>query len=173
MALPDYFKVEPGTAKTIKSSGGDAAITLTSVANAAARQAATLDMGANWARAWRLDVEYELAATPTAGNRISHYGSWQNATGAGQANTSGSDAAYSGYSSNIDASIAQLENLGDLICTAQATATVQKGLVGVIYPKARYLNLVVYNNSAAAFHSSATNIVIRLTPLEDLIQDTV
>ncbi len=173
MALPDYFKVEPGTAKTIKSSSGDAAITLTSVANAAARQAATLDLGANWARRWRLEVEYELAATPTAGNTISHLGSWQNASGGGQGNTSGSDAAYTGYSSNIDASIKQLEFLGDFVCTAQATATVQKGLVGVIVPKARYLNLVVYNNSGAAFHSSATNIVIRLTPLEDLVQDAV
>jgi hypothetical protein len=173
MALPDYFKVEPGTAKTLKSSGGTVAITLTSVANAAARQGATLDMGANWARLWRMEAEYELAATPTAGNVISHHGSWQDATGAGQANTSGSDAAYSGYSSNIDASIKQLDHLGDFVCTAQATATVQKGLIGIVMPKGRYLNLVVYNNAGSAFHSSATNIVIRLTPLEEPIQDTV
>ena len=49
MALPDYFKLGPGTAKTIKNSGGDAAITLASLANgngtsAGGRQAVTLDI---------------------------------------------------------------------------------------------------------------------------------
>ena len=49
MALPDYFKVSEGTAKTIRNSGGTAAITLASLANgngtsAGGRQSATLDL---------------------------------------------------------------------------------------------------------------------------------
>jgi len=178
VALPDFTKVSTGTAKTIKSSAGDAAITLASLANgngtsAGGRQSATLDLGANWAQRWRVNTEFELAATPTAGNAINLFASWNTATGAGDGNTSGSDAAYTGYSNNIDAATKQLEFLGAHICTAQATSTVQKSLVGVIFPKGRYLNLVVDNRSGAAFHSTDTNQVITLTPLEESIEDTV
>jgi hypothetical protein len=178
VALPDFFKVSEGTAKTIRNSGGSAAITLASLANgngtsAGGRQSASLDMGANWAQRWRLECNFELAATPTANNAINLFGSWNTATGAGDGNTSGSDAAYTGYSNNIDASTRQLEFLGAHICTAQATSTVQRSLVGVIFPKGRYLNLVVDNRSGAAFHSTDTNQVITLTPLEESIEDTV
>jgi hypothetical protein len=178
VALPDFFKVSEGTAKTIRNSGGTAAITLASLANgngttAGGRQSASLDMGANWAQRWRLECNFELAATPTAGNAINLFGSWNTATGAGDGNTSGSDAAYTGYSNNIDASTRQLEFLGAHICTAQATSTVQRSLVGVIFPKGRYLNLVVDNRSGAAFHSTDTNQVITLTPLEESIEETV
>jgi hypothetical protein len=178
MALPDYFKVSEGTAKTIRNSGGSAAITLASLANGngtstGGRQSASLDLGVNWAQRWRLECNFELAATPTAGNAINLFGSWNSATGAGDGNTSGSDAAYTGYSNNIDAATKQLEFLGSHICTAQATSTVQRSLVGVIFPKGRYLNLVVDNRSGAAFHSTDTNQVITLTPLEESIEDTV
>jgi hypothetical protein len=176
VALPDYFKTSEGTAKTIKNSGGTAAITLASLANgngtsAGGRQSASLDMGANWAQRWRVDASFELAATPTAGNAINLFASWGSATGAGCGNTSGSDAAYTGYSNNIDAATKQLEFIGAHICTAQATATVQASLVGVIFPKGRYLNLVVDNRSGAAFHSTDTNQVITLTPLEESIEE--
>lgn len=176
MALPDYFKISPGTAKTFRSSGGDAGITLASLANGngngtGSRQSATLDLGANWAQRWRIDTEFELAATPTAGSVINLFGSFTNATGAGVGNTSGSDAIYTGYSSNIDASTKQLVFLGSHVCTTQTTSTVQRSNVGVITPIGRYLNLVVDNRSGAAFHSSDSNCLIRLTPLEESIED--
>lgn len=176
MALPDFIKTSSGTALTIKNSGGSAAITLASLANgngtsAGGRQAVTLDLGANWAQRWRLDSELELAATPTAGNAVNYFGSFSDATGAGKGNTSGTDAAYTGYSNNIDAAVKQLEFLGSHIVTSQATSTVQKAMVGVFFPKGRYLNLVVDNRSGAAFHSSDTNQVITLTPLEESIVD--
>jgi hypothetical protein len=178
VALPDYFKCGAGTAKTIKNSGGTAAITLASLANgngtsAGGRQAATLDLGALWAQWWRIDTDFELAATPTAGNAINLYGSFAPATGAGRGNTSGSDAAYTGYSNNIDAAAKHLEFLGSHVCTAQATSTVQKASVGLIFPKGQYLNVVVDNRSGAAFHSTDTNQVITLTPLEFSLEDTV
>jgi len=176
MALPDYLRIAPGTPKTIRNSGGDAAITLASLANgngtsAGGRQSATLDLGAAWARMWRMDADVELAATPTAGNAINFFASWSNSTGAGEANTGGIDAAYTGYSNNIDASTRQLELLGALIVTNQSTATVQRGYVGLVFPKGRYLNLVVDNRSGAAFHSTNTNQIITLTPLDESIVD--
>jgi hypothetical protein len=178
VALPDYFKVKNGTAKTIKSSSGTAAITLASLANGngtstGGRQSATLDLGEYWAQRWRVNSAFELAATPTAGNAINLFGSYSDSTGAGDGNTSGSDAAYTGYSNNIDAATKQLEFLGSHICTAQATSTVQKSLVGVIFPKGRYLNVVVDNRAGSAFHSSDANCVITFTPLEESIEDTL
>jgi len=178
VALPDAFKIQENTAKTLRSSGGSAAITLASLANSngtstGGRQSASLDMGANWAQRWRLECNFELAATPTAGNAIDLHASWNSATGAGDANTSGSDAAYSGYSSNLNAALNQLEFLGSHICTSQVTSTVQRSLVGVIFPKGRWLNLVVVNRSGAAFHSSDSNCVITLTPLEETIVEDV
>jgi hypothetical protein len=178
MALPDFFKITAGTPLTIKNSGGDAAITLASLANgngtsAGGRQSATLDLGANWAQRWRIDCDFELAATPTAGNAINLYASFSDTTGAGKGNTTGSDAAYSGYSSNLDASARQLELIGAHICTTQATTTVQKSNVGVFFPKGRYMNLVVDNRSGAAFHSTDTNQVITLTPLEESVVDSI
>lgn len=176
MALPDTFKVSSGTAKEIRNSGGAAAITLASLANgngttAGGRQAVTLDLGALWAQRWRIETEFEFAATPVAGNAVNLFASWYGTTGAGLGNTSGTDAAYTGYSNNIDAATRQLEFLGSHICTAQATATVQKCFVGVMCPKSRYLNLVIDNRSGAAFHSSDANQVIRLVPLEESIED--
>jgi hypothetical protein len=176
MGLPDFIKISAGTPLTIRNSGGDAAITLASLANgngtsAGGRQSATLDLGANWAQRWRIDTDFELAATPTAGNAINLFASFSDTTGAGRGNTSGSDAAYSGYSSNIDASTRQLELIGAHVVTNQATSTVQKAFAGMFFPKGRYMNLVVDNRSGAAFHSTDTNQVITLTPLEESIVD--
>lgn len=176
VALPDFEKILEGTAKTIKNSGGSAAITLASLANGngtstGARQSATLDLGASWARWWRIDTDFELAATPTAGNAINLYASFASATGAGRGNTSGSDAAYTGYSNNIDASAKHLVLVGVHICTAQATTTVQKCIAGMFFPQGRYMNLVVDNRSGAAFHSTDTNQVITLTPLDASIAE--
>lgn len=176
MAVLGTFKDSEGTAKVIRNSGGDAAITLASLANgngtsAGGRQSATLDLGATRARRYRVECNFELAATPTAGNAINLFGSWASVTGAGEGNTSGSDAAYTGYSNNIDAATKQLEFLGSHICTSQATSTQQRSIVGTIYPKGRFLNLVVDNRSGAAFHSADTNQFITLTPIEETIEN--
>lgn len=175
MALPDVIRSQSGTAKTFKSSGGDAAITMTSVANNAARQSDKMDFGATRGRWYDVFADVELAATPTAGNEIECYLNPSSSATAGTDNLGGcggSDAAYAGYSSNLDASIKQLIYIGSLVTTAQATATVQKGFVGRVYIPQRYASLVVYNKSGAAFHSSATNIQFRFVPSEDAVEDS-
>lgn len=178
MALPDYLRISAGTSLVIRNSGGNAVMTFASLANGngtstGARQGATLDLGANWARLWRITTSFELAATPTSGNAINLFASYFDTTGAGLGNTSGSDAAYTGYSNNIDAAVRQLEFLGAHIVTAQATSTVQKALVGIVFPKGRYVNQVLDNRSGAAFHSTDTNQSIIWTPLEEGIIDTI
>ena len=170
MAVTAVGRQQSGTAKTIKSSGGDAAITLTSVANNAARQAAKLDLGATRAAAYNVSADFEIAATPTAGATIELWWAPSSSATAGTDNPGGiggTDSAYTGYSSNLAASVVQLQFIGNFVCTAQATATVQKAFVGVLCPTMRYGTLVVYNKSGAALHSSATNMQIVLTPIED------
>lgn len=170
MATLFTLKGFTGTPLVVRSSGGDFAIALASVANSnntstGARQSQTIDLGAEWDQSFMIETEFELAATPTAGNAINIHGSFNTATGAGKANTSGSDAAYTGYSNNISDALRQIELLGVHVCTSQATATVQKCDAGTFRARGRYLNLVVHNQSGAAFHSSDTNCLIRLIPV--------
>lgn len=175
IALPDVFRTQTGTAKTIKNSGGDAAITLASLANAAGRQSVKLDLGASRAAQYRVKASFEIAATPTAGNTIDLYWAPSESATAGTdnpANVTGADAAYAGYSSNLTASIKQLIFIGSFVCTAQATGTVQYAEVGRFSPPSRYGSLVVVNNSGAALHSTDTNQAISLIPIEDTIEDS-
>jgi hypothetical protein len=128
-----------------------------------------LDLGATFAQLWAVKATFEIAATPTAGATIDLYWAPSASATAGTdnpANVTGTDAAYAGYSSNLTASLKQLIFIGSFVCTAQATTTVQAGIVGVFLPPARYGSLVVVNNSGAAMHSTDTNQSITLTPLE-------
>lgn len=182
VALPDFWKWKPGTALTLKSSGGTAAMAFASVANVAlgsatstgATQSATLDLADSTGAIpeWlRIDTELEFAATPTAGNSCPIYASFNNTTGAGFGNTSGSSAAYTGYSNNVDAALQQLVQIGTHICTSQATTTVQKCNAGVFRPTGRYMNVVFRNNAGSAVHSSDANCLIRITPLDGCLKD--
>lgn len=181
MALPDYVRLENATAKVFRNSGGDAAITLASLANgngttAGARQSVKLDLGATRAKRYRVKATFEIAATPTAGNVIDLYWSPSSSATAGTDNAggaSGADAAYTGYSSNNLASLKQCIYIGSFICTAQATATVQQAFVGGTFtPPERYGSLIVYNASGAALHNTETNQAITLIPDNDKIEDT-
>lgn len=187
MALPDSLKLTVGTAIVLADTTDHAPATannlgtrtdqidLTSVANAAARQSAKVDFGANRAPLYNLACAFELAATPTAGNVINIYLAPSNSGTASTGNpggVSGSDAAYSGYSSNLAASLKQLMFLGSFICTAQATGTVQlQTSVATFTPPERYGTIVVENQSGAAFHSDMVESSIVLAPVEHQVQD--
>jgi hypothetical protein len=153
----------------------DGQISLTGVASAAARQSAKVDLGANRAPAYGVAAAFELAATPTAGATIELWWSGSPSGTAGTANAggaSGTDAAYAGYSSNLDASILQLQLIGIFVCTAQATGTVQvANRCGVLIPRFRYGSLIVYNKSGAAFHSDDVECHVVLEPQLPQIQD--
>lgn len=169
MAVTDVYRQQIGTTKTWKSSGGDGAMTPTSLANGSYYQGAKIDMGATAGQAYAVYVDAEIAATPTAGNTIDV---WWNPSSSGTAGTdnmggcSGTDAAYTGYSSNAAASVKQLVPIGALTVTAQATSTVQKGFVGYLVLPQRYGSPVILNGSGAALHSTITNFQVRLVPIE-------
>lgn len=90
----------------------DVQLSLASVATGAARQSAKCDLGAVRALLYAVRAAFEFAATPTAGHVVSLY--WNNSSNstAGDGNlgnTTGSDAAYAGYSSNLSATLPQLQ----------------------------------------------------------------
>lgn len=146
----------------------DCQISLTGVANGAARQSVKVDLGAVRALLYSVRAAIELAATPTAGNTIDFYWAPSGSGTAGTANPgniSGTDAAYAGYSSNLTATLPQLQYIGSLVCTAQATGTVQYGEVGTFMPRERYGSLVVVNNSGAAVHSDDVECNVVFDPI--------
>lgn len=170
MTVSAVFRQQSGTEKTWKASGGDYAITMDSIANAAAREGAKGDFGATFGLMYAVKLEAEFASGPTAGNRVDVYWNPSNSGTAGTnnvGNCSGTDAAYAGYSSNLTATLPQLIYIGSLVVTAQGTATVQKGRVGSFCPPTRYGSPVVVNNSGVGWVSNSTNTQLIFTPEED------
>jgi hypothetical protein len=114
-----------------------------------------------------------MAATPTAGDVIELYWAPSPSATAGTANpanVTGADSAYAGYSSNLAASVKQLERIGTFVCTAQTTATVQVAECGYFVPGERYGSLVVKNESGAAFHSDDVECHVVFDPIVDEVQ---
>lgn len=151
----------------------DVQLSLASVADNAARQSAKFDLGATRAGYYHIIAAIEFAATPVAGDIVEFYIAWSPDATAANGNpggVSGSDAAYAGYSSNLDASLKQLDPVGMMVVTAQATTTVQVGLVGGFYPKERYGTLVVVNQAGAAVHSDDVECHVVFDPIVDEIQ---
>jgi len=139
-----------------------------SVANGAARQSTKVDLGTKFAAAYKVRAAFEIGATPVAQNTIDLYWAPSPSATAGTANAgavSGADSAYSGYSSNLAASLKQLDFIGSFVCTAQATATIQVAEVGVFMPTERYGSLVVVNNSGATMHTDSAEHHVVLDPL--------
>ena len=150
------------------SNEADYDLQLASVADDAARQSVKADLGENRAAEYTVRAAFEFAATPTAGETVELYWapSHKSVAGSGNpANVTGADAAYTGYSANLDASLLQLEFIGAFVVTAQATATVQVGEVAVFAPSQRYGSLIVVDRSGAAFHSDDVESHVVFDPI--------
>lgn len=140
----------------------------TGLANGSYRQSTKVDLGDPRAARYKVRAALEFAATPTAGNVVDLYWAPSGSGTAGTANaggTSGADGAYTGYSSNADAAIKQLDFIGSFVCTTQTGGTVQVGEVGVFEPTERYGSIVVRNSSGAAMWTDSVEIHIVLDPL--------
>jgi hypothetical protein len=176
MAVLGTFKRKAGTAKTIKSTGGDATMAFASLANTngtstGAIQSSSFDFGDGWDQDWTIETEFEHAATPTAGQTVDIHCFYGSASGAGKGGTSGSSAAYTGYANNINAALVGNSFIHSHVATANATTTVQKPAGSTFRPQGRYGNFVAVNRTGAALHNTETNQLIRLTPLVDTIEN--
>jgi len=138
-------------------------IDLTSVANGAGRESAKVNLGTQRAEAYAVKAALEFAATPTANARVDFYWAPSDIAVAANANPhsmAGVDgAAPSGYGTLAEL-LANLDFIGSMITTDDATGTVQIADVGTLYPTSQYGMLVVVNNSGAAMHSDAVEMSV-------------
>lgn len=152
----------------------DVQIDCTSLADAAARQSAKVDLGANRAPGFFVRAAIEFAATPSDGEYVEFRWAPSSSATAAVGNpgaVSGSDGAYTGYNSNLGTSKDQLLYIGRMIVTANATTTVQIAEVGYFRPPTRYGSLVIINESGAAFHSDMAEFAVVFQPDLPQIQD--
>lgn len=164
----DATDYAPAAANTLTQGTPTAVqLDLTGVASGSARQSAKADLGANRAVGFWVRAAFEFAATPTAGEFVELWWAPSQSTTATDGNpggVSGSDSAYSGYSSNLGDSVLQLAFVGRFTVTGQATGTVQAAECGYFRPATRYGSLVVYNRSGAAFHSDMVESSVVFQP---------
>ena len=55
--------------------------------------------------------------------------------------------------------------IGSVVCSADATPTVQMAFVAVFFPPARYGSLVVVNSTSDAAHSDVVESAVSFTPI--------
>lgn len=171
MALPDYFRLSVGTALSWKNTGGDYTLTLTSLANNAARQGGKGDLGANRARLYAALFTSSVGSAATTGNEIEVYWGASPSTTAGTDNPGslgGSDAALT----TPDEYKLQLMPLGALPLSNTAGTNVQKVILGPFVPPARYGMPVIVNKSGQTMGGTAGDHEFRLLPILESVEDT-
>lgn len=172
MALPDYFKADQGTLIQFMGSGGDATLTLASLANGSARASNSYDLGATgWDQLWACRLVLEFGSAPTAGEQCHGYLAFSDDDTVWNAGISGSDAAWPS-DGNEDEWAKQLGIPACwLTCTNDASGTTQISQWFPFRPIARYVVAVVDNNSGVSLHTTAANLRFEIIPSQYLIQD--
>lgn len=155
--------IKDATATTWTSSGGDKAITLTSLANTAGRVGASLDLGTPRARRVVITLQVKFGTAPTDGTTVDLYLIRSNDNSIWDGNITPSDAALSSADT-----LRNLFYVGSLVCDNLTTTQVQSFLVEI---GQRYVAPVVYNNGTGqALSSTGTDHKVIITPIKDEIQ---
>lgn len=155
----------PGTALTFKSSGGSAVLTPTSVTTGAGRISARYDRGSGALPSWyQWDCTVKTAAAATIGRALRLYWAGANAS-TGAANTDGGFSESDQAVSSADL-LRNLQPMGLVVAdtTANPGTFVSRGLVEI---RNRYIQVAFWNDLNATLSSTATDLVITLTPVPD------
>lgn len=152
------------TAIVFKSSGGDAAFTPTSLANAAGRVSAQYDRGATSKPTiyiWR--ARTKLNVSPTVGAILSVY----------LATSDGTDA--DGELGTTDAALPAADRRRNLtligvIQADEASTTRSMNASGLVEIRERYVQVVWYNEFGQALSGTAGDHQVTLTPAPDELQ---
>lgn len=150
--------------KTIKNSGGDAAITFASLASGGWRQFVKLDLG--YASPFPMELEFRLSfkptSAPTAGGPIDFYFGFSDSATAGTnnpANLSGTDAAYNGYgaaSTDADECLGQFAGPASLVLSTDSAIQTSEW-IGPFLVKDRYLIGAVRNSCSQALSGTESD----------------
>ena len=146
----------------------DVALDLTDVAAGAAEGSAKADLTATWAPQYAVHAAIEFATEPVTGTAVEFYWAPSVNSTAGSGNpgyVTGTSAAYTGTPGTLAEGLAQLMLIGIMPMGADCTGTIQMGFVGVFAPPTRYGSLIVFNNTADAFHSDAVEMGVSFTPI--------
>lgn len=178
MALPDYFKIEPGTA-VIWGEAGASGVTLTltfeALAAGSARMGAVADLGAQFESEYLVMLIIESGTAPTAGGLMDLYMVSTDATTRYPGGTTGSDSAWPSDGDEDQ----WAKQLGAPVISLAATNdanTIQVSNAVIWRPAGRYVVPVVDNNwdQAVRDEATATNNDSRviMVPRRFLVQDT-
>lgn len=165
MANKTYGVIE--TAIAWADSGGDAVLTLTSVASGAGRQGALYDLGAT-ARAhlytWRAWVQF--ATTPVVGERVEVYLKTAQASNAHPDNDDGTgDAAVS-----AEDKLRNLRHLGSIVVDETSTTPEFVASGGPIWVSEQVVAPVFWNRTADALSATAADHGFELVPVPQELQ---
>jgi len=176
MALPDYVEITQGTAIVWGESGASgvtATLSLDGLANGAARQGASVDLGANFADEYIVELRVETGTAPTAGNTVELYLLSSTDNSNWPAKVTGSDGAYT-----LGTSDANLRQAGPPVATLVATNDGNTVLIqtqSIWRPRGRYVVPIVDNNLGQAFRDETTatdnGSRLMLTPRRTVIND--
>ncbi len=157
MALPDYLQITQGTAIVWGESGATgvtAVCSLNNLANGAAQQGASVDLGANFEDEYIAILAIETGTAPTAGLTFDLYFGWSHDNTNWPAKMTGSNGSYT-----LGTSDANLRQIGPIVVSLIATADANTLLIqqsAIIRPRGRYVAPLVDNNSAQAIRNQTT-----------------
>lgn len=179
MALPDYIRIQPGTAIVWGEAGASLVthtLSLDALADGTARMGEVADLGADWDDEYSVMLVIETGTAPAAGVRVDLYLPCTHSTSYYPGGVTGSDGAWPS-DSNEDEWVMQLGPPAvSLIATADGN-TVQVQAPVIWRPSGRYCVPVVDNNMAQAIRDQATasNNASRviLIPRRLMVVDTV
>lgn len=154
----------------------DVQLSMTGVTTLAARESAKFDFGATRARSYSVVAAMEFATAPTTLQTMDFYLAPSPESVAANGNPQSIDgldaAAPSGHSS-LPELLAACMYIGSMVCSADATGTVQTGYVGTFSPPERYGILIVVNSTSVTLHSDDVECNVVFNPIIDQIQAAV
>jgi len=156
MALPDYFKLEHGTALIFGENGGSGvtnAIAWDALANGSGRMSASFDLGAQWDQEWAFWATVETGTAPAAGAIVEYYIAWSYNGTVWPGKVTGSEAAYPTTVADNKKQLGTPVHV--LVATADANTAITQN-VRRFFPPARYGVLVPINLLGQAFRDQAT-----------------
>lgn len=169
-----FTPADDGTNWTI-GTPTNATLTLSAVANGAARQSNKVDLGATRAAAYEVlgCVDF-TGETPTAGNTVDYYWAPSTSSTQGNGNVAGNSGADGACPDGALGSITLAEFLKQCVYIGSLVvhdgAVVQNGFVGVLRPTGRYGQLIVANNSGDVFEADDVEMHQVFNPIIDEVQ---
>lgn len=160
--MANQIKEVQGTTINWLSSGGDAALTLTSLANNNGRKGGGYDFGATFPRRVRVRLRTRFAVAPTAGLTVEVY--WASSSD----NTNfDSELAAGDAAQNTEALIYKMHLIG--VLPAEANTNLQS-TSWIFELPARYGFPCVWNRSGQALSSTESDHRLEITPIFDEVQ---